>query len=592
MNLKIKFFLLLLLFSQFLLAQTADDYVREWGTYFPDPRDSALDENNNLWVVGGIHSNNYTVFSSLISANAHQENYNGEKEIYLAKISSDGSLMYATYFGGAKNDIPYGIEVKNNYVYIVGSTKSTSNIATANGYDTVLDQNYAPDGTEWQKTAGFLAKFDTQGALVWSTYIQGDIFTEAIYSVAINDNDDIHLWGSTKSTNLATENSFRQTIPGPYLEETTNTYKSDSFPFMMKMNSSGQTEWSTYYGPDDATVFPEGGIVVDNLDNVYVCGRTDDTVNYYGTTGVHQTQSGGGSDTFFSKFSATGNRIWSTYYGGNGSEVAPFIHIGRNGSFYITGLTTSANNIATNGVFQENLINPLANYLAMFNNNGQRLWGSYFNIGSNGGGFATPCFVDAEGEILLSGRTSSTTNTATEGSWQENFGGGTTDAYVVKFNYDGSDVLWGTYFGGTGLEFPFHGGMQLTTNDQFYICGMTTSYNAEAIVTENAIETNGSIGAGLYSGYLAKFVQSSDLSSLDLNSAQIKIWPNPVSSVLIVEGLEGYNSFSIQIYDFQGKLILEKINSNIVNVESLATGEYFLTINSKTMQRNLPFIVR
>jgi hypothetical protein len=97
------------------------------------------------------------------------------------------------------------------------------------------------------------------------------------------------------------------------------------------------------------------------------------------------------------------------------------------------------------------------------------VWSTYY--GGIGGENAWECATDAAGNIYLAGVTSSTAGIAS-GGYQNAFGGGTLDAFLVKFNSSGVRQ-WATYYGGTGTEY----GYACATDGQgnVYLAGITTS---------------------------------------------------------------------------------------------------------------------
>jgi len=77
-------------------------------------------------------------------------------------------------------------------------------------------------------------------------------------------------------------------------------------------------------------------------------------------------------------------------------------------------------------------------------------WGTYFGNPSNTQGFAI--VTDSLDNSFLCGKTSSTTDiiVSTYAS-QVNYGGGSSDAFIVKFNVNGT-ILWSTYYGSNDAE--------------------------------------------------------------------------------------------------------------------------------------------
>lgn len=60
-----------------------------------------------------------------------------------------------------------------------------------------------------------------------------------------------------------------------------------------------------------------------------------------------------------------------------------------------------------------------------------------------------------------------------EGSFQEVYGGGGTDAAISKFTPDGTDLIFATFIGGSGGEYP-HSTI-VNANEEIYVYGITSS---------------------------------------------------------------------------------------------------------------------
>jgi hypothetical protein len=91
----------------------------------------------------------------------------------------------------------------------------------------------------------------------------------------------------------------------------------------------GGKPWATYFGFNGQDIGT--GIIADSFGNVYVTGSTN-SITGLATIGAYQTVYGGGTDdVFLLKFNSTGLLIWSTYYGGNGSDKPAGITIDKNG---------------------------------------------------------------------------------------------------------------------------------------------------------------------------------------------------------------------------------------------------------------------
>lgn len=91
--------------------------------------------------------------------------------------------------------------------------------------------------------------------------------------------------------------------------------------------------------------------------------------------------------------------------------------------------------------------------------------------------------IDSRGDIIIAGHTAAEEGIASSGAFQERYGGGTSDAYLMKFDKEGNK-LWGTYYGGTDSERP------VLTTAQYYI-------SLEVDVDDNIIWAFGTKSEGL-----------------------------------------------------------------------------------------------
>ncbi|MDB5281364.1 MAG: hypothetical protein JWO06_439 [Bacteroidota bacterium] len=157
--------------------------------------------------------------------------------------------------------------------------------------------------------------------------------------------------------------------------------------------------------------------------------------------------------------SQSGNPVlqWATYYGGDSTTYGWHVVTDDSGYIYISGRTSSRNGIGYNG-FEDTTIYPLTAFLAKFNPAGQRIWGTFYggyHYPSTTGPIPAPVLpnlaVDHSGNVYLCGYSDSVVN-MTSGGFQNNYGGGSLDAFLVKFNSNGQR-LWATYYGGPGMDF-------------------------------------------------------------------------------------------------------------------------------------------
>ncbi len=478
-----------------------DPMVRLWATYYGGSGfdwigTAYTDHLGNVFTCGGSTSIN---FNMIATVGAFQASFGGGSnygDSYLAKFNSAGVRQWGTYFGGNGSDFANACLVDaNGDVYMTGGTTSTNSaVMTTPGCQ---QPNYTGGAMNVQDA--FLAKFNTQGQRLWSTYF-GEVGTEITYAITADFQNDVYIvgmTGSTTNTYVASSAAHQSTNGGGY----------DAF--LAKYNSAGTKLWSTFYGGsgDEYGV----GCITDPSGNVYMGGITSSSTNI-ATAASHQSLYAGGigssvygtGDAFLAKFNSAGVRQWGTYYGGSGDEYIYYLAADQSSNIYFAGTSSSssANVISTASVHQTNFGGGACDgMIGKFNSAGVRQWSTYY--GGIGDEDFTCCFMDVNNSALfVSGTTSSVGGTviASACAYQSNFGGGSKDSYLAKFNLTGQR-LWGTYYGGTGIE--DWTGLTVDALGNVYLTAETTSSTGSIITSSGAHQT--SYGGGTYDGLLVKF---------------------------------------------------------------------------------------
>jgi len=408
-------------------------------------------------------------------------NYNKNK-----KITIDPILSWGSYFGGNGLETGSGICCdKSGNIFITGSTSSLKGISSVGAFQS----NVGGDGD------AFVSKFSPSGQCIWSTYYGGN-YNDGGTSIIIDGSNNVVIVGQTYSTNaIATSGAYQTKFSGD---------SSRQDVFIAKFSSSGFRIWSTYFGGDGT----QGayGIATDNFGNLFITGLTTSTINI-SSLNAYQKNYGGNSDAFIAKFSTTGGCIWSTYFGGNGIDEGHSICIDNVGNICIGGYTRSAIGIASSGSYQSSFGGGTSDgFLAKFNSGGNRIWSTYF--GGKGPDGITGVAVNNNNDIIFAGSTSSSNGISSNGAYQTSYGGGLNsdgngDAFIGKFTSN-CNLLWSTYFGGSGEEKS----TSIITDsiENIFFTGPTNSKSG--IATSGAYKTSISGGAT----FLAEFSKSGNLA--------------------------------------------------------------------------------
>ena len=420
-----------------------------WATYYGGTNHDGFrgvytDSSYNLYVSGYTFSTDFPTLQ-LIGAYWQPLNGGGTTDAMILKFSSTGVRLWSTYFGGNAYDQCEAMTVDSqDNVFVTGFT-SSSNLPIqllAGAYS----QTTFGGGSD-----AFMIKLNSQGVLLWSTFVGGTL-NDQPNSICIDNTDNIYITGTTNSTNFPT-----QQLTGAYWQ---SALGGSNDVFILKFTHQGVLLWSTYYG---GSLNDQGtSICVDHQNNIYITGYTQST-NFptQQLTGAYwQSALAGGYDFFILKFNSLGVRLWSTYYGGSLAEQSSSVCIDRLDNLYLYGSTNSTNfptQQLTGAYWQSALAGSYDFIIAKFTNQGVRLWSTYYGGNGNEGFFANAfnyICTDTLNNLYITGQTTSTnfpTKQLLNEYWQPSLLG-STDAILTVFCNTGFK-LWSTYYGTSGNDF-------------------------------------------------------------------------------------------------------------------------------------------
>ena len=418
-----------------------------------------VDLAGNCYVTGLTHSTDFPVTPGAVQTKPVLND-----EAFVTKLNSAGTAaIYSTYLGGSQDNQGSDIAVDAaGNAYITGYTGSVDFPVTAGAFQTTHG------ASAWMWNA-FVTKLDSQGDLVYSTFLGGSRGDWG-NGIKVDAAGNAYVVGATYSSDFpVTAGAYQTTLS-----------KNASNIFVTKLNPAGSgLVYSTLLG---GTGLDSGlGIAIDSFGNAYVVGEVLSS-DFPTTPGAFQRTFGGQLDATVSKLNATGAAlIYSTYLGGSGFDGANNIAIDGEGNAYVAGTTLSSNFPTTAGAYQTTYG---GGFVAKLNSGGTALVYSTYIPGD---GYVYGCqsiAVDGSGNGYITGQTSSASFPTTADAVQSTLGGDY-DAFVIKLNGDGSALLYSTYLGGTGYDRG--GGIAVDNVGGVYVIGYTESVDFPA--TPGAFQT-------------------------------------------------------------------------------------------------------
>jgi hypothetical protein len=319
----------------------------------------------------------------------------GHQDVFVAKYTRAGDLVWARQFGGTNSfDTPGGIAVDDaGDVYTTGQFLGTA------------DFDPGPGTFNLTGKGAFVSKLDAEGNFVWAR-----AFTS---SGATSDLSEGEALTVDFAGNVYVTGFFIGTAdfdPGPGTFNLTVPSGFNSI-FVSKLDTGGNLLWAKQFVGDSGNFTeafgPGQDIAVDSTGDVYTTGTFFATADFDPGPGTFNLNSGGHEEAFVSKLDAVGNFVWAKGFaaqsdsGSTGAAVA----VDQAGDVYTAGSFTGTVDFDPGpGTFNlTSTINSLGAaeqnaFIAKLDSNGNFLWAKR-SAGSVGGALA----VDGAGNVYATG---------------------------------------------------------------------------------------------------------------------------------------------------------------------------------------------
>ena len=375
----------------------------------------AIDSSNNVYVTG--------VFGATVDfdpgAGVQNLTSAGNYDVFVLKLTSDGSFVWAKRFGNNQWDEARSIKVDTSgNVYLTGNfagtvdfdpdAATTTNLTSAGSADIYVSKLNSAGAFQWAQNFGGTGNDQGYSVAVDST---GNVLTTGLFSGAVDFDP------GTNST------SYTATSPG------------GEDAFITKLDASGQFVWAkAFLGAGLYT--RSRAITVDANSNVYTTGLAYGTTDFDPSANTASLSAVGSSDIFVSKLNSAGEYVWARMFGGSFSDQGNSIAVDGSGNVHTIGALFGVADFDPGaGTAQIGSAGTPSIFVSKLNSSGDYVWARRFGGSTIEGNGIT---LDGSANVYTTGAFSNTADFDPSGCVVNIVADSYPDVFVSKINSQGN----------------------------------------------------------------------------------------------------------------------------------------------------------
>lgn len=295
----------------------------------------AADNAGNVYMAGKYEQN--AKFSGVTLP------CQGNHDIFTAKYSAGGSLLWIRTAGGYTGDYATCVATDSKYVYSAGEVQGSNATIKFPGSSITVKCKGGNDVV--------LIKYDLNGNLIWARAAGGYGDDKAL-GVSYDAAGNIYLAGCFEST---------ANFHGTYVSS-----RGERDIFVAKYDAYGNFKWVRTMGSskrDEAK-----SIKVDGAGNVYVCGMYRDGCKF-GDKYLYAPN--GKWNMFLARLTSSGSLVWVKTGGGQWDDVAWGVTMNNSGKIFVTGEFNASANFSGQSIYTTGSADV---FVACYDNNGNIQW--------------------------------------------------------------------------------------------------------------------------------------------------------------------------------------------------------------------------
>eukprot|EP00981_Chlorochromonas_danica_P004905 scaffold988_cov165-Ochromonas_danica.AAC.7 len=389
--------------SDILLLKVSNNGTQIYSRLLGSPKDETATSIS-------INPRGYVYVSGFSTGDLCGQKNTGSSDVFLAKYSPSGALVYCQLWGTVNDDKIVGLAAGSfGDIYLTGCTTGSFGGQVNHGsWDILLVK--AEEIPLVAKVMNFTKRIDSSG-------------NDVGYGVAVDSRDNVFFAGQVGGSlnGLAAYG--------------------DTDILMMKYNSTGNRIYARVSGTTGGDM--GFGIAIDSADVVFVAGLTAGSID--GQAGF------GGNDMVLIKYDNNGTKIYTRVAGSSAHDAAYGVAVDPADNVYLTGFTFGVFDNHTNAGSADIVIVKYAN-------NGTKLFSVV--LGSSGTDWGRGIASDSQGMIYVAGHA--------EGSIAGQTYSGDADIVLIKMDGDGTILfvrMEGNAYFNEGYSVAIDG------NDSIYLAG-------------------------------------------------------------------------------------------------------------------------
>ncbi|MCF8219402.1 MAG: T9SS type A sorting domain-containing protein [Bacteroidales bacterium] len=489
----------------------------------------------------------------------------GPSDIFIAKYTPEGQLIWAVSFGGPGWESVSYLDIDNNNNIILSGSLGLNVDFDPSSNDYIVN----PDSTASTfQSQIYIAKYSTEGEFKWvSHYGSTHTFNGSITGTTVDQHDNIHVNGITSNKIIVTSPFDVDSVTSP------------GGSFLFKFDPSGHLVKK--YTLDDIHLYNTS---VTNNNKLLTCGYFKDSiVDFDPDSTTYNISSGSGyRNSYVAKYNLDYSPTWvktiRLSYSSPGDIYCVFPH--QNGDFSLYGsFQSDSMNIAFNSNSPYYVEGSPVNrniFVSRYDSSANIKYGKsitgtkYMNLSSGA--------IDSNGNFLISG--------IFEG--QINFNYPNSPNYTFQCNDD--NLFWAIYSPTGKLFSASHfasdgpcrsSDFAIGLNNEIYYSGFFYK-NIDVNPLQNDQTSLTESGRGLF---VVKYHNTVGVGDNNLSKRDLKLAPNPVlagSKINISEDSQT-NFNSVEVFNINGaSILLSKIEKNEFYLPSeMAPGFYLVKLYDK-----------